>query len=224
MDLILFGMQGSGKGTLGKSLAEEFSMSIYEAGAAMRNLAKEDSPLGHKIKEILESGNLVENEIVMETVRDFINKADKNKGIIFDGIPRSIEQSQSLMDLLDSLGREYKAFHLEIDEETALRRLTTRKLCKVCNAIYPADYTKDTCEQVTENGICGGTLYTRSDDVPEAITKRIEIFKNSTIPGMNLFNDKLIVMDGRPPIAPVKENAIKILSPILKNENRHKNR
>ncbi len=209
-------MQGSGKGTLGKALAKEFGMSMYEAGDAMRTLAKEDSPLGRRIKEILESGNLVENEIVMETVKDFIEKADKTKGIIFDGIPRSLEQSKSLMDLLDSLGREYRAFHLEIDEETALRRLTTRKMCKICKAIYPADYTKDTCEQKTENGDCGGELYTRSDDVPEAITKRIEIFKNSTIPGMNLFKDKLIVMDGRPPIEPVRIEAIKLLSDILK--------
>ncbi|MDX9970652.1 MAG: nucleoside monophosphate kinase [Candidatus Gracilibacteria bacterium] len=216
MDLILFGMQGSGKGTLGKALAKEFGMSMYEAGEAMRTLAKEDSPLGHKIKGILESGNLVENEIVMETVKDFIDKADKNKAIIFDGIPRSVEQAQSLMALLDSMGREYRAFHLEIDEETALRRLTTRKMCKICNAIYPADYTKDTCEQKTETGLCGGELYTRSDDVPEAITKRIEIFKNSTIPGMNLFKDKLIVMDGRPPIEPVRMEAIKLLSNILK--------
>ncbi len=216
MDLILFGMQGSGKGTLGKALANHFGMSMYEAGEAMRTLAKEDSPLGRRIKDILESGNLVENEIVMETVKDFIEKADKTKGIIFDGIPRSVEQSKSLMNLLDSLGREYRAFHLEIDEETALRRLTTRKMCKICKAIYPADYTKDTCEQKTENGECGGELYTRSDDVPEAITKRIEIFKNSTIPGMNLFKDKLIVMDGRPPIEPVRIEAIKLLSEILK--------
>lgn len=209
-------MQGSGKGTLGKALANHFGMSMYEAGEAMRTLAKEDSPLGRRIKDILESGNLVENEIVMETVKDFIEKADKTKGIIFDGIPRSVEQSKSLMNLLDSLGREYRAFHLEIDEETALRRLTTRKMCKICKAIYPADYTKDTCEQKTENGECGGELYTRSDDVPEAITKRIEIFKNSTIPGMNLFKDKLIVMDGRPPIEPVRIEAIKLLSEILK--------
>jgi adenylate kinase len=218
MDLILFGMQGSGKGTLGKELAKEFEMLIYEAGEAMRTLSKEDSPLGHKIKAILESGNLVENEIVMETVKDFIDKADPTKGIIFDGIPRSIEQTQSLIKLLDDLHREYKAFHLEIDEETALKRLTTRKMCKICKTIYPADYTKDTCEQKTENGVCGGELYTRSDDVPEAITKRIEIFKNSTIPGMNLLKDKLIVMDGRPPIEPVRIEAVKILKPILKNE------
>lgn len=214
-------MQGSGKGTLGKVLASVFNMEVFEAGSAMRNIAKEDSPLGHKIKEIIESGNLVQNEIVMETVTDFISKIDKDTGIIFDGIPRSVEQTESLIQLLDSHNRKYKAFHLEIDEETALKRLTTRKMCKVCGTIYPADYSKDTCDQIVEGKECNGELYSRSDDVPEAITKRIELFKEKTIPGMKLFKENLISIDGRPSIEIVKEESIKILTPILLNETKN---
>ncbi len=216
MDLILFGMQGSGKGTLGKALASYFNMNTYETGAVLRKLSNEKSPLGDKIKKILESGNLVDNEIVMETVKDFIKKNSSEKSIIFDGIPRSIEQANSLKDLLSSLNRKFLAFHLEIDEETAMKRLTTRKMCKKCNAIYPADYSKKYCEQKIDGQECKGELFSRSDDNPETIKKRIDIYNEKTIPAINVFKENLIEMDGRPPIEPVKESAIKLLNPILR--------
>ena len=96
MDLIFFGMQGAGKGTLGKVVSSKFNMTIFETGAALRQLAQEDSELGKKIKSIIEAGHLVSNGIVMEIVEDFVNKLENDSPILFDGIPRSVEQAKTL--------------------------------------------------------------------------------------------------------------------------------
>ena len=100
IDLILVGIQGSGKGTQGKLLAEKFGYKIFETGGALRAIAKEDSALGHKVKEITERGDLVPNEIVMEIVEHFFAGISSEVPVIFDGIPRSEEQRQSLENLL----------------------------------------------------------------------------------------------------------------------------
>ncbi|MBT4055685.1 nucleoside monophosphate kinase, partial [Candidatus Peregrinibacteria bacterium] len=145
MDLIFFGMQGAGKGTVGKVVAEKLNLKIFETGGALRVLAQEDSELGKKIKSIIEAGHLVPNEVVMEIVEDFINKLEPGQSVLFDGIPRSIEQAESLNMLLSKHDREYKAVLIDITEETALERLTTRKLCSACKTVYPGNYESETC-------------------------------------------------------------------------------
>jgi len=216
MDLILFGMQGSGKGTLGRTLAENFNMQIFDTGGALRELMKEDSKLSRKIKEIVNRGDLVPNDIIMEIVQDFIEKSDKTKSVIFDGIPRSVIQSETLIQTLEKNNRKYKALLLDISEKTALTRLTTRKMCKSCGAIYPADYTKNICTKKIDGKICNGELYTRADDIPDAIQKRLENYKESTIPAMEKFKNQLIIIDGEPNINEVKKSAFKILNELLK--------
>jgi len=223
MDLILFGMQGSGKGTLGKELAKTFNMQIFETGAEFRKLSTENSPLGLNIKSIIESGALVENNITMKIVENFIEHADLSRNIIFDGIPRSIIQAKTFKKLLKNYNRNYKAILLEIDETTALRRLTTRKMCKECKHIYPSSYQESLCNQILKNGkVCNGELHSRKDDIPEAIKIRLDAYKKETIPALKLFKDDMIIINGQPSedgkssIEIVRENAIKIISPILK--------
>ncbi|MBD3330381.1 adenylate kinase [Candidatus Peregrinibacteria bacterium] len=209
MDLILFGMQGSGKGTVGKALAEKFNTEYFETGAVLRRLANQDSELGQKVKSIIEAGHLVSNEVVMEIVEDFMKNTEENKAIIFDGIPRSVEQAKTLNALLDKYDRDYKAVLLKIVEETALKRLTTRKICKDCKEVYPAYYKKEECEK------CGGELFTRADDNPTAIKTRLKAFKKETIPAMEIYKDKLIEIDGEPSIDEVRKIAYKTLAPIM---------
>lgn len=207
MDIILFGIQGSGKGTLGKAAAEEYNMSYFETGGELRKLSQEDSDLGKKIKTIIEAGHLVPNEVVMEIVENFMNNLDTNKAIVIDGVPRFMEQSLSLEELLKKRNREYVGVLVDIPEEMALKRLTTRKVCSKCEQVYPADYNADTCEK------CGGELITRSDDTPDSIKTRINAFKTETVPVIEHFkkNNNLIVMDGTPPIPEAREILFKIL-------------
>ncbi|MFH1284258.1 MAG: nucleoside monophosphate kinase [Candidatus Peregrinibacteria bacterium] len=210
MDLIFFGMQGAGKGTIGLAVAEKYNLKVFETGGQLRKLAQEDSELGKKIKSIIEAGHLVPNEVVMDMVEDFMNHLPENSSILFDGIPRSVDQAETLKTLLDKHNRTYTAVLIEIKEETALRRLTTRRLCGKCKTVYPAAYEKDTCEK------CGGELITRADDNVEAIKTRIDAFRNETVPAMELFANKLVKIDGEPSIEEVAKLAVIALDPIMK--------
>ena len=150
--LILIGPQGSGKGTQAKLLAAEFGYTIFETGGVLRQIAKEDSELGKQVKEITTRGDLVPNEIVMEIVRDFVNnKADKTQPIIFDGIPRSEEQRQSLETLLADLDRDFQVLHVVLTEDEVFSRLMKR-----------------------------AEIEGRADDNPDAIRKRIQNFYEFT--------------------------------------------
>jgi adenylate kinase len=209
MDLIFFGMQGAGKGTVGKRVAEKFNLKVFETGAELRRLAAEPSDLGKKVKEIIEAGHLVSNEIVMEIVENFMKTLAPGENVLFDGIPSKVEQANSLNEVLKKYDRTYKAVILEISEDTALKRLTTRKICSKCKEVYPANYTKDVCEK------CESPLVTRADDVPDAIKTRIEAFKKETMPAIEIYKDVLIKVNGEPTIEEVSEDSIKILSPLF---------
>lgn len=210
MDLILFGMQGAGKGTIGKSLAERYNLKIFETGGALRALSQEDSELARKVKSIIEAGHLVPNEVVMEIVEDFISKLPPNTNVLFDGIPRKVEQAESLNALLKKNGRTYKAVILDIKEESALKRLTTRRICKGCKAVYPVTFTGDKCTA------CGGELITRSDDNPEAIQTRLKAYRDETIPAIALYQEGMIKIDGEPSIDEVQKLAFEALDKVLK--------
>lgn len=209
MDLIFFGMQGAGKGTLGKAVAEKYQMDFFETGAELRKLSQENSELGQKVKSIIEAGHLVSNEVVMEIVENFMKNITPGKSVLFDGIPRQIEQAQSLNDLLNNHNRTYRAVLIDINKETALRRLTTRRICQNCKTVYPATFTQDKCEK------CGGELVTRKDDNPEAIQTRLDAFERETIPAIEMYKEKLIKIDGEPTIEKVQELAFAALDPVM---------
>jgi len=210
MDLIFFGMQGAGKGTLGKQLSEKYGFQVFETGGELRKLSNEDSELGQKIKSIIEAGHLVSNEVVMEIVENFLDHLKPGVNVLFDGIPRKIEQANLLNALLEKHQRTYKALLIDIKKETALKRLTTRRICAKCKTVYPADYNGTVCAS------CDGELTTRSDDNADAIKTRLEAFENETVPAINLYNEKLIKIDGEPTIDEVFQIAVETLDPILK--------
>lgn len=207
MDLIFFGMQGAGKGTLGKAVAQKYNMQLFETGAELRRLSAEDSELGRKVKSIIDAGHLVDNEVVMEIVENFVQHLQPGTSVLFDGIPRKVEQANSLNALLDKNGREYKAVLINISRQTALKRLTTRRICSVCKTVYPADYKEEKCE-------CGGDLITRQDDNPTSIETRLKAFEDETLPAIDLYKDKLVTIDGEPKIDEVEKTALEVLDQI----------
>jgi adenylate kinase len=211
MDIILFGIQGSGKGTQGKILKDRYDMAYFETGAELRRLAKEDTDLGKKVDEIISAGHLVPNEIVMEIVENFLKKTPDDKEIIWDGVPRKMVQAKSFDDLLEKKGRNYKAVLLELSRDEAIRRLTTRRICSDCKEVYPATYDKEKCEK------CGGELVTRQDDNPESIKNRIDAYLDETMPVIEMYDDedKLIRVDGGKSIEGVSEELFEKLDPIL---------
>lgn len=207
MDLVLFGMQGSGKGTQSKIIAEQCGLSIFETGAELRRLALKDSKLGHKVKTIIEAGHLVPSEVVMESITDFIHRLPK--GALFDGIPRSRDQQELFDSLLEKENREFLGLLIELSEKEALKRLTARRMCKSCKSVFPAFYTKKTCEN------CGGELGIRHDDTKEAIKVRIATFLKETVPVIEDYKSKgkMLVVNGEQSIEDVTKDCLAVLKP-----------
>ncbi|MDP2624610.1 MAG: nucleoside monophosphate kinase, partial [Candidatus Peregrinibacteria bacterium] len=197
MDLVLFGRQGSGKGTQGKYFTERYGLMPFVTGDELRKLAKEDSDLGRKIKTIMEDGHLVPNEVVMEIIENFMQNLPEGKNVVFDGIPRKMEQADSFNELMEKLERKFTGVLIEISEDTALERLTTRRMCAQCKAIYPAKFEGDKCKE------CGGKLEVRTDDTNmESIRNRLDAYRDETMPVINMYEDqdKIIKLNGEPDI------------------------
>lgn len=207
MDLVLFGIQGSGKGTQGKFIAEKFGFETFETGAELRKLAKEESELGKKVKGIIEAGHLVPNEVVMEIIENFMNRLPSGKKVLFDGIPRKMAQKKSFDALMTKLGREFAGILIQISKEEALRRLTTRRLCEKCKSVYPASYESSVCE-------CGGKLTTRADDNPESIKIRLNAYENETTPVIEVYKKegRMIEINGEQKIGEVTKETFEKLA------------
>lgn len=176
MDYVLFGIQGSGKGTQGKILAEKLRAAYFEMGGELRRLATESSELGRKVKSIIEAGNLVPAEVVMEIVENFSRTKTEDRTVIWDGIPRNQDQDAQFEALLKKLERKYTGIYFELSREEAENRLLKRRLCEKCKTIFPASYKNPTCEK------CGGKLITRADDNADSIRRRLELFFQETLP------------------------------------------
>jgi adenylate kinase len=215
MDIVLFGIQGSGKGTLGKAVSRQFDYNYFEMGGELRRLAQEDSELGKKIKSIIEAGHLVSNEIVIEIVDNFINTNTSSQNpIIFDGIPRQMEQAQLFEEVLKKHQRQFMGILVDVPEQEALRRLTTRRVCKSCKEVYPASYSGEKCSK------CQGELITRSDDTPKSIKTRIEAYYAETMPVINKYEEegRIIIIDGTPEINEATNNMIQAVESLKKDQ------
>jgi adenylate kinase len=205
MDIILFGMQGSGKGTQGKILAEKYGLKVFDMGGALRSMIASGSELGNKIKDTVESGNLVNDDIIMEVVESFLANEAKGHAVLFDGIPRTMIQAEKLLGLLSSHGRDAFALDIKISEAEAVKRLTSRRMCVNCKEIYPAFFKGGICSA------CGGTLISRTDDSNlDSIHQRLHNFEVETLPVIGLFykKDRLIEVDGEQDIPDVTEEMI----------------
>lgn len=126
MNLILFGIQGSGKGTQAQIIAQKYHLKIFETGAALRQLATEDSELGHKIRNLVEQGNLVPTNIILEIIENFLTKLPADQDIIIDGFPRNLEQKEKFDQLMKKHQREFRAINIMIPQQETIKRLLAR--------------------------------------------------------------------------------------------------
>jgi adenylate kinase len=133
------------------------------------------------------------------------------KAVLFDGIPRKAEQAETFDALMEKNGRKFMGVLINVPESTALRRLTTRRLCENCKTVYPADYIKETCEK------CGGKLVTRSDDNPESIKTRIHAFNEETLPVIEKYRKEelMITMNGDQSIDKAATEILEVVAKIL---------
>jgi len=199
-DLILIGKQGCGKGTQAKILAEKFGFKIFETGGELRAIAQQDSDLGREVKDITTRGDLVPNEIVMRIVANFLEKLEGDVPVIFDGIPRSEEQRQTLEQLLTEKNREFRVLEITLSNDAALARLSIRAKCNACGANFGSK--DDVCP------VCGSTdISRRADDNPASILKRLENFENFTAPLLKIWAEqgRVVSVDGEQSVDAVTE-------------------
>ena len=182
----MLGAPGAGKGTYASRLKEKLGVETIATGDIFRELIKENSELGKKVKSYVEKGLLVPDEVVIEVLKQRLSKIPKGKGFILDGFPRTMEQAK----MLDTITKIDVILMLDVPDWIIIERLSTRRICKNCGTVYNIRYLKPKVEGVCDK--CGGPLYQRSDDNEEVIKKRLQVYKEQTKPLIEFFKEKNI--------------------------------
>jgi adenylate kinase len=176
MKAVIFGPPGSGKGTYASRLQAKLGVDVVAMGDIFREIMKEDSALGRRVKGFVEKGLLVPDDVVIEVLKQRLAKVPKDKGFILDGFPRTIEQANAL----DKIVKVDVVILLIVPEWIVVERLSTRRICRKCGEVYNVRYLKPKVEGVCDK--CGGELYQRPDDTAEVIKDRIKVYERQTRP------------------------------------------
>ena len=181
MRLILLGAPGSGKGTQANLLQDKFNIPKISTGDILRAAVKDDTELGKKAKSFMDKGELVPDEVVIGLIKERIVEPDCEAGFILDGFPRTIVQAEKLGETLAAMDQDIDSvLDLEVDREELLVRLTGRRTCRNCGAMFHQISHPPKVEEVCDE--CGGELYQRPDDNEETIVRRQEVYSNETAP------------------------------------------
>ena len=186
MKAIIFGAPGSGKGTYASRLQAKLGIDVIAMGDIFRELLKEDSELGRKVKVYVEKGLLVPDEIVVEVLKQRLSKIPKGKGFILDGYPRTLEQAK----ILEGITKIDVILLLDVSDWIIIERLSSRRICRNCGTVYNVRFLKPKVEGICDK--CGGPLYQRSDDNPEVIKKRLQVYQEQTRPLLEYFKEKKV--------------------------------
>jgi len=172
VNLILLGLPGAGKGTQAKKISQEYNLPHIATGDIFRLLAEEETPIGEKIKEFLDKGQLVPDEYAIMILREKIKKVDISKGFVLDGYPRTVYQAKVLKEMLAEMDTQIDmVFYIEVDPERLVERIAGRRVCLNCGHSYHIKYNPP--EQPGICDYCGEELILRSDDREETVRKRI---------------------------------------------------
>ena len=205
----------AGKGTQAELVVEKYHIPHISTGDILREISKEESEIGEYVRETLASGQLVKDEITYQLIEDRLKKDDCKKGYIIDGFPRNLDQANEYDKILKRLG--YKVGNvilLNIDKKSLEKRITGRRLCEKCNAIYNINDEKSRPKDETVCDNCGGKLYQRTDDNIEAFKNRYETYLEKTAPILEYYENKYTLhkVDGAKSTEEVFEEIEKIIN------------
>ena len=193
--LILIGRQGAGKGTQCQRLSRHYVVPHISTGDMLRAAVREGTELGNAAKQVIESGRLVGDEIMIELVRHRLSEDDATtRGYILDGFPRTVTQAEAL-DALTATKPVHAVIDLDVPRELVLARISSRRVCRDCGTNYTASGRERhpwTCDT------CGGDVVQRDDDTPEAINIRLDLYETQTQPLIDFYGRtaRLVGVDG----------------------------
>jgi adenylate kinase len=217
-NIIFLAVQGAGKGTFAKMLKEKYGYAHISTGDILRERASVDDELGHEIKNMIDNGIFVPNDIIFEAIEYKITQPDCENGYILDGFPRNLEQAKGYSDLLNKLNKDLGVvINLTIPEDLLKQRIIGRRLCKECGAIYNI-YNPEF--QPKQEGICdkcGGELYQRADDNEESMNTRVKTYYEVTEPIIDYYKKQGVLKSVDSSRTP--EETFKDIEEILKGED-----
>ena len=203
-------MPGAGKGTQAQIIEEELAIANVSTGAILREVSKSKSDLGQKVQTYLNSGQLVPDEIIIEMLVERISNNDCNNGFILDGFPRNIEQAKSL----DQAGVNIDlVIYLKILEEQIIERMSGRRIHLASGRSYHTTFNPPKVDG--KDDLTGEDLVQRSDDKPDVIKKRLEVYFNETEPMLDFYKNKdmkFYEIDASEPVKAVTEKILKIIN------------
>ncbi|MHA1931665.1 MAG: adenylate kinase [Promethearchaeota archaeon] len=207
MKLIMLGAPGSGKGTQAKFITQKYALPQISTGDLLRDAVKRETVLGIRAKEFLNTGTLVPDEIVLELLKERLMNDDCLNGFILDGYPRNLTQAKQLANISDI----DLVINIDVDHSLLVTRITGRRTCKKCGAIFHIEFNPPTREETCDK--CSGDLYQRADDTEEIVKKRLETYENQTKPLIEHYTSKgtlkTLISDGT--IEEMRQKVIKLL-------------
>jgi adenylate kinase len=186
MKLVIFGPPGAGKGTLAQGLQSKLGIPHLDMGELLRDEVRRGTEVGKIVSAYMSQGRLAPDEIVFQVLRQ---KLEQSKGYILDGFPRTPAQAE----MLEKVSPPDLVLNLVVPEEVIIRRLSARRLCEKCGAIYNLISLPPAKEGICDR--CGGRLYLREDDRPEIVKERLRVYKEQTEPVLEFYRKKGILQE-----------------------------
>ena len=212
MRLAFLGPPGAGKETQARELARRWGIPQVATGDMLRESVAAGTALGREAKAYMDRGYLVPDALIVAMVGERLSRPDAARGYILDGFPRTIPQAEALARLLDERGEKLdRVVYFDVSEAELLRRMTGRRVCRVCQAAYHADFAPPARPDVCDR--CGGELYQRDDDRPETVRRRLAVYATQTEPLLAHYRDQglLATVRGEGPIDEIRAALLRLV-------------
>ena len=199
--IILFGPQGSGKGTQAELIEKEFGIPPVSTGNILRDNINRGTELGKTAKDYIVKGHLVPDSIILGIIENRLKEKDTKNGFLLDGFPRNKVQAEGLAKITDVDA----VIEIDVSDKESIKRISGRRTCK-CGAVYHVFYNPPRILEICDK--CGSKLFQREDDKEDAIRKRLEIYHSETKPVISFYGEKSIKINGEQSIEKVFENIL----------------